>query len=75
MGRQYDHQGVSAQNWPRRGQLTPHLETYLIHLSQKERTLSRLSRALSPGIIEGRGFVLNRVLGFIIDKRRLVCQD
>lgn len=58
---------------PRRDQLAPHLEAYLIHLSQKERTLSRLSKAMSPGIIEGRGFVMNRVLGFMIDKKRLVC--
>lgn len=55
-------------------QLTPHLEAHLIHCP-RNKGHCRLSKAVSPGIIEGRGFVMNRVLGFMIDKKRHVCQD
>lgn len=69
------NQCVSAQNWPQKGPANTTPGSLPDYLSQKERTLSRLSKAVSPVIIEGRGFVINRVLGFMMDKKRLVCQD
>lgn len=66
----HDHQGV-----PTRTAANPTPESLPDSSSQKEGTLCRLSKAVSPGVIEGRGFVMNRVLGFMIDKKRHVCQD